>query len=127
MFYVPNQAHYWRFAPLVVRPDQREDMKMRKEAIQVATIQKTEAASDLLAVPQLAARLQVKPSYVLEKTRARCPSPIPAVRLGRYLRFRWGTVLHWLDQMEGVATEKRVYRRRRKTKAAKAQKEPVAV
>jgi hypothetical protein len=40
---------------------------------------------------ELSRRLTVPDSWVREHTRARCTDPIPHVRLGKYVRFRWGS------------------------------------
>src|ERR1700733_12398236 len=45
---------------------------------------------------ELAARLNVPPSWVYEKTRTRCRNPIPCLRLGRYIRFQWPELINWL-------------------------------
>jgi hypothetical protein len=51
---------------------------------------------DILTPEELAARLKVPKSWVYEKTRPRCPNPIPCLRLGRYLRFDWVKIVEWL-------------------------------
>jgi hypothetical protein len=57
--------------------------------------------SDILTPHQLAERLQVKPSWVFEQTRNRAKvrnaNPLPCIRLGKYLRFSWSQVSHWLQ------------------------------
>ena len=82
----------------------------------------------LLTAEQLAAYLQVDPAYVFEKTRSRCPNPIPAIRLGaRSLRFKMSDIQAWIDAQQGTLTEKRTYRlspsakRRRKERDAARQ------
>jgi excisionase family DNA binding protein len=56
--------------------------------------------SVLLTPEELAMRLNVRPSWVREKTRERARirdrDPLPCVRLGRYVRFRWSDVEKWL-------------------------------
>jgi hypothetical protein len=51
---------------------------------------------DIITPEELAARLHVAPSWVYEKSRRRCPSPLPVFRIGRYLRFSWTAVCGWL-------------------------------
>ena len=55
---------------------------------------------DLLTPEQLAERLQVKPSWVFEQTRNRAKvrnkTPLPCIRLGKYLRFSWAQVCQWM-------------------------------
>jgi hypothetical protein len=58
--------------------------------------------SDLLTPEQLAERLQVPKSWVFEQTRERAKvrnkSPLPCIRLGKYLRFSWIQVCEWMAQ-----------------------------
>jgi len=66
------------------------------------------AQSQLPAVPrtpepiltgkQVAERLQVSPSMIYELTRKRSRRPLPVLRVGKYLRFRWSEVEAWLDE-----------------------------
>jgi Helix-turn-helix domain len=46
---------------------------------------------ELLTAEQLAERLNVPPSWVRDQTRSRAldADPLPHLRLGRYVRFRW--------------------------------------
>jgi|SRR5215469_13794423 len=56
-------------------------------------------ASDILTPLQLAQRLQVKKSWVYERTRLRQDGgvpPIPTLKVGRFLRFHWPAVCTWL-------------------------------
>ena len=46
---------------------------------------------EVLTAKELAARWRVPESWVREQTRSRCVDPIPHVRLGRYVRFSWGS------------------------------------
>ncbi len=52
---------------------------------------------DILTPKELARRLKVPESWVFEKTRARQRNPLPALRIGRYLRFDWPAVALWLE------------------------------
>lgn len=58
--------------------------------------------SDLLTPEELAARLKVPKSWVFEQTRERAKvrnkTPLPCIRLGKYLRFSWVQVSNWLTQ-----------------------------
>jgi hypothetical protein len=58
--------------------------------------------ADLLTPEELAARLKVSKSWVFEQTRERSKvrnkSPLPCIRLGKYLRFSWVEVSEWLTQ-----------------------------
>lgn len=42
----------------------------------------------VLTIPQVASLLQVKPAQVYELTRARSSRRLPAVKVGKFLRFR---------------------------------------
>jgi excisionase family DNA binding protein len=53
---------------------------------------------ELLTVKDVAALLKVPMSWVYERTRKRGIERIPGFRLGKYLRFREGDVLAWLER-----------------------------
>jgi hypothetical protein len=57
---------------------------------------------DLLTPEQLAERLQVPKSWVFEQTRGRAKvrskTPLPCIRLGKYLRFSWVQVCEWMSE-----------------------------
>lgn len=61
----------------------------------------------VLTPQQVAARLQVKPSWVYEQTRdrasVRATDPLPHIKMGRYLRFDWCDVREWLDRRKIAA------------------------
>jgi excisionase family DNA binding protein len=57
---------------------------------------------DILTPEEIAARLKVSKRWVYEKTRGRCPDPIPCLRLGRYIRFDWNQVVEWLMSKNGT-------------------------
>jgi predicted DNA-binding transcriptional regulator AlpA len=59
--------------------------------------------SQILTLPELAARLKVSQRWVYEKSRRRCLNPLPCIRIGRYLRFDWLEVSAWLRQQSGRA------------------------
>lgn len=66
----------------------------------------TPTSSGLLLTPEeLAAKLAVRPSWIREKTRERArvrdADPLPVIRLGRYVRFRWADVELWLQRRAG--------------------------
>jgi predicted DNA-binding transcriptional regulator AlpA len=54
--------------------------------------------SQILTLPELAARLKVSERWVYEKCRRRCANPLPCIRIGRYLRFNWLYVSAWLQR-----------------------------
>jgi hypothetical protein len=56
-------------------------------------------ASEILTPEQLAERLQVGVNWVYEKSRSRgkhSGTPLPVLRMGRYLRFSWPDVVEWM-------------------------------
>jgi hypothetical protein len=61
--------------------------------------------SDILTPAQLAERLQVSTSWVFEQTRkrakARNKTPLPCIRLGKYIRFSWPQVCEWMARNNG--------------------------
>jgi len=59
--------------------------------------------SQILTLKEVAERLKVSERWVYEKSRRRCQNPLPAIRIGRYLRFDWTSVSAWLRQQERVA------------------------
>jgi hypothetical protein len=58
---------------------------------------------------ELATRLSLPESWVREYTRKRTESPIPHLRFGRYVRFRWGSpeLNDWLQQQSNSGRKKR--------------------
>lgn len=62
----------------------------------------TKGSLGLIDAADLAARLRVPQSWVRNRTRARTPRSerIPCVRLGRYVRFDWGSpeLQQWLTK-----------------------------
>ena len=46
---------------------------------------------EVLTAEELAERWRVPASWVREQCRSRCCDPIPHARLGRYVRFSWGS------------------------------------
>jgi hypothetical protein len=61
--------------------------------------------ADLLTPQELAVRLKVKTSWIFEQTRRRSKvrnkTPLPCIRLGKYIRFDWRAVAAWLAQQKG--------------------------
>jgi len=65
-------------------------------------------ASHILTPEELAERLKVPVTWVYENTRSRAKvrnaDPLPAIRMGKYLRFYWPEVEKWLERrQEGEA------------------------
>jgi hypothetical protein len=61
---------------------------------------------NILTLPELAARLKVSERWCYEKTRSRCLTPLPCIRVGRYLRFDWLDVSVWLRQQSTFAVKR---------------------
>ena len=51
---------------------------------------------DLVSIEEVARRLHADVPWVREKTRRRCPNPIPVHNLGRHLLFDWVKVSEWI-------------------------------
>jgi len=52
--------------------------------------------TQILTLAEVAQRLKTSNRWVYEKTRRRCPAPLPVMRIGRYCRFYWPAVCAWL-------------------------------
>ena len=65
--------------------------------VAIATLQ-----VEILTPQQVAERLQLPESWVYEQTRNRASvrgaDPLPYMKVGRYLRFKWSDVLAWLER-----------------------------
>lgn len=57
---------------------------------------------EIIDAQELGARLKVPKSWILEGTRSRTVDPIPCLRLGKYVRFRWGSreLSEWLERRQ---------------------------
>lgn len=66
-------------------PNLKRDFEVRKKGIM--------SEHELLTVDDLAERLKVKPSWIYLHA-----NELRAMRLGKYLRFRWDLVLKSLDE-----------------------------
>lgn len=54
-------------------------------------------APEILTPEEVAELLRVQPSFVYEKCRRRAKNPLPAHRIGKYLRFVRSEVLEWFN------------------------------
>ncbi len=63
--------------------------------------------SEILTPEELAALLRVTPAWIHEKVRRRAQNPLPALRIGRYIRFRRSDVIAWLDGTRAPAKKRR--------------------
>jgi hypothetical protein len=68
------------------------------------------AGVEILDSIELALRLKVKASWVVEQSkRSRTADPIPVLRLGKHRRYRWGSpeMNDWLARRAGCTTTSR--------------------
>jgi hypothetical protein len=58
---------------------------------------------EIIDAQELAVKLRVPKSWILEQTRSRATDPLPCLRFGRYVRFRWGSreLDQWLERRAG--------------------------
>ena len=65
--------------------------------------QPTTEAIEIIDAQELAARLKLRKSWILEGTRSRAVDPIPHLKFGRYVRFGWGSreLSRWLERRAG--------------------------
>lgn len=87
-------------------PEATEGMQV---SAQIAMLKKLEVeqptteAIEIIDAQELAARLKLPKSWILEGTRGRAVDPIPHLKFGRYVRFRWGSreLTQWLERRAG--------------------------
>jgi len=58
------------------------------------------SSEPILTIQQVVERLQLKPSTVYELTRRRSRHPLPVLRAGKFLRFRWSEIERRLDESQ---------------------------
>jgi excisionase family DNA binding protein len=80
---------------------------MARKRVILETIQPYQAPatldSELLTREEVATILKLKPSTVYELTRRRTRTPLPFLKVGKYLRFRPSEVYNWLEGCRGRA------------------------
>jgi hypothetical protein len=81
----------------------REDVQAKPDRLKVKSavpesVRVAEPFSEIITPEELAIRLKVPPGWVYEKRRPRCKNPIPAVPLGKIIRFDWAAVVVWLQE-----------------------------
>lgn len=74
------------------------DLKKQRRLPQA--VAPTENPEPILTIEQVAERLQLKPATVYELTRRRNRRPLPVLRVGKFLRFRWSQIEAWLVEGE---------------------------
>jgi hypothetical protein len=83
-------------------------------AVEVDRVRSSARFQELLTPEELAQRLKVPTSWVYEKRRPRCKNPLPAVPLGKMVRFDWDAIVAWLEKQ--VAEDAAGINRRRSIK-----------
>jgi len=77
-------------------------MPNKPEQATPAPVAVTPVPLEILTPQQVAERLQLPESWVYEQTRnrasVRIADPLPHMKVGRYLRFKWSDVLAWLER-----------------------------
>ncbi len=53
---------------------------------------------ELITVDELAGRLKVPKSWVYSRTREKGPDAIPRIQTGKYIRFRYRSVIRYLEK-----------------------------
>jgi hypothetical protein len=81
-----------------------ENMSTAMADVQLVSHKAENPEFELIDSVELAARWRVPESWVRSRTRARTPAQerIPCVRLGRYVRFQWGSsrLSEWLARKQ---------------------------
>lgn len=52
---------------------------------------------DVMTGDELCAKLKIKKSFLYSPARRKGPDPIPAIRIGKYLRYRLPDVMAWIE------------------------------
>jgi excisionase family DNA binding protein len=71
-------------------------LKIHNNAVQ--PVISTQSFEPILTIEQVAERLELKPSTIYELTRRRNRHPLPVLRAGKFLRFRWSEIERWLNE-----------------------------
>jgi hypothetical protein len=104
---LPSQriARFEPEAPVPAR--ERPSLTVLGQSARLAT---REFDCEILDSNELALRLKVKESWVIEQSkRSRTSDPIPVFRLGKHRRYRWGSpeMNDWLGRRAGYTTQRR--------------------
>jgi hypothetical protein len=67
-------------------------------AVEITSARSRSQLFEVVDAGELAKRWNVPKSWILEQTRSRAADPIPCLRMGKYVRFEWGSpsLLDWL-------------------------------
>jgi predicted DNA-binding transcriptional regulator AlpA len=74
----------------------------RNAALDAATEGMNTDRAQLLSVQEVAGLLQVPVSWVYEHTRPRCATPLPHIKLGKYLRFLPADIRNYLEDARSL-------------------------
>jgi len=104
-----------RPAPFPVRPRPRPPvttavLAQRPNSTSASTLTPRPFDYEVLTSAELAQRLKVKESWVVDQSKpCRTHDPIPVFRLGKHRRYRWGSpeLNSWLDRRAGYNTQQR--------------------
>ena len=77
-------------------------MNLEMSDVPMMSLNTRDGAVEVIDSAELAVRWRVPESWIRNRTRARTPKEerIPCVRLGRYVRFEWGSpqLARWLEK-----------------------------
>jgi hypothetical protein len=85
-------------------------LPQRSNSTSASTLASRAFDYEVLTSAELAQRLKVKESWVVDQSkRSRTSDPIPVFRLGKHRRYRWGSpeLNAWLDRRAGYNTQQR--------------------
>ena len=73
-------------------------------------------AFEIIDSKELARRWNVPETWIRERVRSRTDDPLPIFRLGKYVRFRWGSpeLESWMEKRIVGANNRRIGRGREK-------------
>jgi len=107
--HVPLNARYIAVTVIAIHLQVSENMSLKNLDVPLMSrkAQNSElelGQFELIDAPELAARWRVPESWIRNHTRARTPREerIPCIRLGRYVRFEWGSprLTEWLAKQQ---------------------------
>src|SRR5208283_3922909 len=84
-------AHSKRKGFHVQQPDDFGTAKQTETAMQSVTQDAQRSQYEFIDSKELAARWALPESWVREQVRSRAADPLPHIRFGKYVRFRWGS------------------------------------
>lgn len=70
----------------------------QSSAAELASVRSRSQLFEVIDAVELGKRWNLPKSWILEQTRSRAADPIPCLRMGKYVRFEWGSpsLLNWL-------------------------------